>query len=628
MNRLSSKALYFLLCLFFAALLSPVFSQISKPSTPLSIAGQIALPEATLLAQPDWANIREEDKSWMGSFRFAVPIPVDFSMQNSGAWQTLPDGSRLWRLHLKAENALGLALSLENFEMPKGATLHLFSPDGRSVFGSYDADNNTESRKLFIGFTKGAATVLEYHEPRGSTQTADFHINAAYYAYRAQGMGGLDFGGANNCHVNINCPEAAAWQRHKQGVVRIRIVMNGGVGWCSGALMNNTAQDGKPYVLSAFHCTDRMTVDYSLTTFFFNYEAPACANTNTEPALQSLQGCAVRAGLRETDFLLLELNQRIPTTYNPLFLGWNRDSMTLPTATHMVHHPVGDVKKYSRDSRAPIVENFSITWDNGTISPANSHLRAVFNTGSMEGGSSGAPYFDALGRVVAQLHGGATTGCTTIFASGGWLAKSWNGGGTAASRLRDWLDPLSTGVQILDSATVTRQVASVSGHIKTMSDEPFVNQKISIGTDTISTNATGNYSFSNIPLSINLPIGLSKNTLPDNGVDALDLLLMRRHILDIAPLSKIQVFAGDVDDSGEMDVLDMLRVRRVILGIDAQFPKPSWRFFPASLVNDANFPFGLVIPDVLQLNFTANTPNLHFIGVKMGDVDGSADVRQ
>ena len=113
MNRLFLLFIFSLITFFADA-------QISKGGIPLSISEKITPPNALELAQPDWAKVREEDKGWLGEFRFAVPTDVDFTTENSGQWTTLPDGNRLWQLHLRSENAAGLALTLEILSCQKG----------------------------------------------------------------------------------------------------------------------------------------------------------------------------------------------------------------------------------------------------------------------------------------------------------------------------------------------------------------------------------------------------------------------------------------------------------------------------------------------------------------------------
>jgi lysyl endopeptidase len=628
-----NRYLYLLVVLTFVMGLLPNFvsAQISKPSTPLSILDKKTLPEALALAQPDWARVREEDRKMGSDFRFAAPTDVNFTPQNSGIWTKLPSGDRLWQLHLSSEKALGLALGLEAFELPKGAKLYLFSPDGTTQLGAYDSDNNNAGKQFFIGFTQGKAAILEYFEPKTAFNSKPFVITKAYHAYEQSGLLGTGFGMSLACNINVNCAEGANWQAQKRGVVRIRVVVTQGVGWCSGSLMNNTKQDGTPYVLTAFHCTHGFNPIYGQWTFFFNYESPNCANPTTEPALQSVQGCVYRSGAEQTDFQLVELTERVPTAFNPHFNGWNRDSSQIPNKITIIHHPQGDIKKITIDNDQPTVLETEIVWPPlNVVSPPRSHLQLVPDRGTTEAGSSGSPYFDENGRVVAQNHGGLIWNvCAPTSLEGGWLAKSWNGNGTPATRLKDWLDPVSSNAMILDGTSTPVATAQVSGNLKTWWGINMPNQKIVIGADSTTTDANGNFSFPALRLNVLMNMQISRNINPLNGVDALDMLRIRRHLLGVAPISvNTQLFSADVDDSGEVDALDMLALRRLILGITPNLATSSWRFVPASVVANPAFPAGVQVPSIIPVTFSSGTSSLNFIGVKMGDVDGTADTNQ
>ena len=158
---------------------------------------------------------------------------------------------------------------------------------------------------------------------------------------------------------------------------------------------------------------------------------------------------------------------------------------------------------------------------------------------------------------------------------------------------------------------------------------PIPNQSITIGSASATTNASGVFSFPNIPINTLVNVQLSRTQNASNGIDGVDILLMRRHLLGIAPItSKTRLFAGDVDGNQDLDAADILQLRRLIIGLRGNLPVASWRFMPSLVPNDANFPFNLTIPDVFQVTFSASTTVFDFIGIKMGDVDNSADADQ
>ena len=158
----------------------------------------------------------------------------------------------------------------------------------------------------------------------------------------------------------------------------------------------------------------------------------------------------------------------------------------------------------------------------------------------------------------------------------------------------------------------------------------MVNQKVFIGVDSTVTDANGAFSFTSIPINTVVNVRIPHDINPTNGVDVVDLLVMRRHILGLltTSLTNIQLFAGDTNDSGDVDATDLLIIKRLLLGVSTQFPISSWHFVPKTTANDPNFPANITIPDVFQVTFTATTMGFDFIAVKTGDVNGSADGNQ
>ena len=75
---------------------------------------------------------------------------------------------------------------------------------------------------------------------------------------------------------------------------------------CTGVLMNNTAENEKPYILSAAHCYDRWTFP-DVTVYVFNYESPFCAPLDGDP-LNSITGATMKAQYDSLDFALVELS--------------------------------------------------------------------------------------------------------------------------------------------------------------------------------------------------------------------------------------------------------------------------------------------------------------------------------
>ena len=624
-------------------------AQPSSGGTPLSFSEgfkQAHGEKALTVEQAPKLNLKriiKEDEAFIGAPRFAAPLAVDYSLENSGEWTELEDGGLLWRLKIQSEGALALAAFYKDLYLPPGSQLFMYSEDGKQVLGAYTFRNNRPSGQFMTGFIKGETAIIEYYEPapvRGQGRLQLFRIDHAYHKenYRAAEQQleeaarlGFGFGTSLACHKNANCPEGDPWGAQKRSVCRIVMVLAEGTGYCSGTLVNNTDEDGTPYILSAYHCQDGYTPMYDLWRFDFSYQSAGCANPNVEPVPNSVLGCTRRAGRQENDFLLLEATTVIPPAYQVFFSGWSR----LPNPPQngvILHHPSGDIKKVALYNQASIY-NGELIWNSTVTTPANHHFRVPFSVGTFEPGSSGSGLFDQNGRITGQLNGGLNDECGPATGFFGRFRLSWEGGGSSDSRLRDWLDPTGTDLDTLDgmeqpllgSGVVSGMVTNEAG-ASIPGVEVFLSGLMESST---TTGADGVYRFENVPLGGAVGLALQKTDNFQNGLSNLDLIFISKHILGLDPLdTPIKMMASDVNGSNSLTTLDQIGIRKVILGIDLEFSgRPAWQFFPFDFTfsNPAN-PYQDPVPGIFMINnFTEDVTDMDFIGVKSGDIDDSAD---
>jgi hypothetical protein len=110
-----------------------------------------------------------------------------------------------------------------------------------------------------------------------------------------------------------------------------------------------------------------------------------------------------------------------------------------------------------------------------------------------------------------------------------------------------------------------------------------------------------------------------------NGVSTIDLVLIQNHILGLGILTDpVKLIAADVNKDGRINSLDLLSVRKVILGLVEKFPNNySWRFIPVKHFESNNNP--LFIQEVYQVTpGYENISDLNFYPVKIGDIDGQS----
>jgi hypothetical protein len=369
-------------------------------------------------------------------------MKADLSPSNSGTWEELSGGDRVWRLRLHTPGALWTVVGLETFRPEPGARLFVYDPAGETVLGPYTSEDVRAHGQLWFPPIAGATVVLQLEWPASASAIEpNLRVGTVSHGYKAWGQLGDDGGrpgdeelqasAAGACNVDVNCPAGDDWQDQKRGVVQL---LSGGSAICTGSLITNTAADCRPYVLTAAHCAAGPS-----TTFRFNYERPGCEG-GSPPTDQTRTGATVVASHATSDFTLLEMDEAPPESFAAFYNGWRRVSYIVRQSTG-IHHPSGDVKKISHDDDRLLDGSY---W-------GSSHWHvADWEVGTTERGSSGSPLFDSHGRIIGQLHGG-TASCD----GGGWdeygkLSHSWSGGDTPSTRLRDWLDPLDTGAITAD----------------------------------------------------------------------------------------------------------------------------------------------------------------------------------
>ena len=144
--------------------------------------------------------------------------------------------------------------------------------------------------------------------------------------------------------------------------------------------------------------------------------------------------------------------------------------------------------------------------------------------------------------------------------------------------------------------------------------------------DRVVTGVEGTYAFDNNPVYDNYTVKPEKNDDHLNGVSTLDIVLMQRHILGIEFFdSPYKVIAGDINADWKISALDLVQMRKLVLGLYDKFPQNnSWRFVNADqeFENIFNpFPF----EELLEIDqILADEMEQNFIGVKIGDVSGNA----
>ncbi len=147
--------------------------------------------------------------------------------------------------------------------------------------------------------------------------------------------------------------------------------------------------------------------------------------------------------------------------------------------------------------------------------------------------------------------------------------------------------------------------------------------------DDINTGFDGIYAFGNLPTGEDYIVKPSKGGNLLEGVTTFDLGLLQNHVLATDTIdSPYSLIAADINNSGNITALDVLLLQQMLLGIVTELPNnTSWRFVDANFefpnpMNPWETPFS---EQIIANNLTESINDADFIGIKVGDLNGSTN---
>ncbi len=180
---------------------------------------------------------------------------------------------------------------------------------------------------------------------------------------------------------------------------------------------------------------------------------------------------------------------------------------------------------------------------------------------------------------------------------------------------------------------LTAQTTTVSGRVLNKLGVPSTNVEITLTAtnfdQTTTTDAEGNYEFTEVPVNEEFSINAIKEDDHLNGVSTFDLVFLTRHILGINIFeTNADFIAMDVNNSGANTAFDLVQARRLILGITEEFPNnTAWRIVNSTALESANFAQGSLDNNLQATNpfmTTTDATIINFTAIKIGDANGNA----
>ena len=173
---------------------------------------------------------------------------------------------------------------------------------------------------------------------------------------------------------------------------------------------------------------------------------------------------------------------------------------------------------------------------------------------------------------------------------------------------------------------VNPDVASITGTMKTQLDEFVGPVNIYVNGVVALFGEIGAYA-TDKPINQSYTVRPSKNDDVRNGVSTIDIVYLRRHLLDKGPFTHpYQWIAGDVNNDQQISTIDIAFLRRVILEKTDAFPNnQSWRFVDQGYRFTTSQPLTEQFPEEVTAVLSNAGLHTNFASIKIGDLNGDVD---
>ena len=410
----------------------------------LSVIREIRMDsqDNSALAATADAKALQESSGPAAPFEIASALHTNVEMQD---WEIINNESTggvdiaIARFKITSPGATNINLGFTEFFMPEGAEVYIYSADGSEVLGPYSTEQNESHGQFWTPLVAGDEVIVEVNVPVDKVDQVKIKLEQVNHGYRgAKPTSKLEsLLKSGSCNVDVACSEGDGWEDQINSVVHYSFSTSEGSFVCTGAAINNTAQDNRNLVLTADHCLDQPQYANTVVAYW-NFQSPTCRTPGSSssggngngPRNINQSGAIMLAQYADSDFALIELDDPIPAEANVFYAGWNRSS-TAPSSATSIHHPAGHEKRISHD------------YD--PLTPMTTHWRVEdWDVGTTEGGSSGSPLFGPDKRIVGQLTGGQAACGNDEYDIYGRMDVNW------ANGIAPLLDPLNTGATTLD----------------------------------------------------------------------------------------------------------------------------------------------------------------------------------
>ena len=364
-----------------------------------SVALRIDLPPASVPAVQDKGR---------GPLRIGIhrdlPTAYRGNLLSRLDWMPVDKGARAAAVLVHSPQATSIRVAVQG-ELPPGAELRFFHPDGNgkalAVITPADLKAAAAQAEVYwspsaVGDVIGIEITLPSRAPVDAAWLRVETVAHRFLDPHAKSFKTLD---CPELHVDVQCRVGEFPSGLENAVARIDFETEQGSALCTGTLLNDGDQDTFiPYFLTANHCVATAEEAGTVQATWFHQLASCGAETSDIRVATTAGGAELVATSAEHDSTLLKLRRRLPA--GVYLAGWDAEVAAADDAVVAIHHPAGEVKKYSAGD---------VAGKGGSDSVAGA-IEVAWEEGVTEGGSSGSAIFRD-GFVIGALSHGPV--CTT-----------------------------------------------------------------------------------------------------------------------------------------------------------------------------------------------------------------------
>ena len=312
--------------------------------------------EGDLSPRLDW--IRHADGSFVSSLAVTSP------------------GAKSVRAGIRAELTAGGEIRFFGFQSDEG-----FAPITREDFHFEGGELQTLWSPTVEGDTIGIEIALPSEKARSAFS---LRVDEVAHTFRSMELS-RDASKQLDCpeiHIDVQCRTGSIHDDLQDAVARIRFEDGDSSLVCTGTLLNDKVRATfVPYFLTARHCISTGSVARSVEAWWF-FQRETCGGSAQDRRFsRTTGGTDLLTASARYDLALLRFREALPGGLR--FSGWSALPIDHPADAYGIHHPAGDLKKFSAGTTADNLDSFGVT----------NAIPVEWSEGVTEGGSSGSGLF-------------------------------------------------------------------------------------------------------------------------------------------------------------------------------------------------------------------------------------------